>query len=101
MPIYDVLKSMLGDVPDEDVTVFRQSKTASGDQIINVVRPNGTIASYEVQAPALYNALLQLDTGGLRMPSALSKASRTLVSLLTEKTPCSCFLTQSVILKTL
>lgn len=87
MPIYDVLKSMLGDVPDEDVTVFRQSKTASGDQIINVVRPNGTIASYEVQAPALYNALLQLDTGGLRMPSALSKASRTLVSLLTEKNP--------------
>lgn len=87
MPIYDVLKSMLGDVPDEDVTVFRQSKTASGDQIINVVRPNGTIASYEVQAPALYNALLQLDTGGLRMPSALLKASRTLVSLLTEKNP--------------
>lgn len=87
MPIYDVLKSMLGDIPDEDVTVFRQSKTASGDQIINVVRPNGTIASYEVQAPALYNALLQLDTGGLRMPSALSKASRTLVSLLTEKNP--------------
>lgn len=68
-------------------TIFKNSTTASGDRIINVVRPDGTIASYEVQAPALYNALLQLDTDGLRMPSALSKTSRVLVSLLTEKNP--------------
>lgn len=93
--INDADKDMIGLVMDmlrrKDgggvATIFKSSTTASGDRIINVVRPDGTIASYEVQAPALYNALLQLDTGGLRIPSALSKTSRVLVSLLTEKNP--------------
>lgn len=93
--IDDIDKDMIGLVMDmlsnKDeggvATIFRSSKTASGDRIINVVRPDGTIASYEVQAPALYNALLQLDTGGIKVPKALTKISRALVSLLTEKNP--------------
>lgn len=70
-----------------DFTLFNIDQRASGPRVINAVRTDGSVASYEIQSQAVYDSLVGVAQHGKDVLSMAAKVSRTLNSLLTVKNP--------------
>ena len=77
----------LFNVISSNATVYTNKSTAAGNNVVNAVRKDGSIASYEIKSPAVYEALVQSTSGSPDLIKGFSKISRGLVSLLTVKNP--------------
>lgn len=75
------------DALGDDFTLFNVDRRATGPRVINAVRRDGSVASYEIQSQAVYDSLVGVAQSGKDVLSIAAKVTRTLNSFLTVKNP--------------
>ena len=75
------------DALGSDYMVFNTNPRANGPRVINAVRRDGSIGSYEIQDQAVYDSLVGVAQYGKDVLTVAGRAARGLNALLTVKNP--------------